>query len=420
MKSSFTPPVSRISAAQMFFRPLAVVTLLLTFALLPFARPAQNAQRPLTEAVIIDLLHNAVSSSRLQDLVRQRGVSFQMTHDTERDLKAAGADESLLKVIAEVAPNSAAHAPDAGPANPLSASAVLEILSTPGSASVYVDDEPMGTTSPDGRLKLTRLAAGEHKVRIAHAGFRDIEQTTQLVPGKSSTLFASLVPVQAQNPLAPESAPPASSNPEGSSPPGALGMFVTQIQGAATGMAIQAVVPGSPADRSGFRPGDTVLSIAGQPVAAPQDVSNALSAHHTGDTVEVTIKQGEIVRTKQVRLAGPEIMAGVARFRVNHDHGISMPGYCTGWMTVVGGRILFVGETGTSSTGTQAPVHAYTLFLNDVKDVKKNPMYLAIFGAFHIRMKDGTNLNFVVIDSRGMAQPPEALLRALREAGAGR
>jgi len=394
----------------------------LNFALpIPFARPAQDAQRPLTEAVIIDLLHNAVSSTRLQDLVRQRGVSFQMTHDTERDLKEAGADENLLKVIAEVAPNPTAHAPEAGPANPLSTSAGLEILSAPGSASVYVDDEPVGTTSPDGRLKLTRLAAGEHKVRIAHAGFRDVEQTSQLVAGKSVTVFASLVPAQSSNPLAPESAPPrASSNPAGGSPPGALGMFVNQIQGAATGMAIQAVVPGSPADRSGFRPGDTVLSIAGQPVAAPQDVSSALSSHHAGDIVEVTIKQGEIVQTKQVQLAGPEIMARVMRFRVNHDHGISMPGYCTGWMTVVGGRILFLGETGTSSTGSQAPVHAYTLSLNDVKDVKKNPMYLAIFGAFHIRMKDGTNLNFVVVDSRGMAQPPEALLQALREAGAGR
>ena len=167
---------------QMSFRLLAALTLLMVSApLILFARPPQNAQRPLTEAVIIDLLHNSVPSARLQDLVRQRGVSFQMTHDTERDLKEAGADENLLKVLSELAPKPAALAPDTGPANPLATPAVLEIQSEPGSASVYVDDEPVGTTSPEGRLKLTRFAAGEHKVRVAHAGFRDVEQDRKSV-----------------------------------------------------------------------------------------------------------------------------------------------------------------------------------------------------------------------------------------------
>jgi len=50
----------------------------------------------------------------------------------------------------------------------------IEVVSQPAGASVYVDDEPVGSTDPGtGRLVKSGLALGRHRVRVAHAGHED-------------------------------------------------------------------------------------------------------------------------------------------------------------------------------------------------------------------------------------------------------
>ena len=50
----------------------------------------------------------------------------------------------------------------------------LKITSQPGSAQVYLDDAPKGTTSPEeGKLVLENLPAGEHKLRLSASGYQD-------------------------------------------------------------------------------------------------------------------------------------------------------------------------------------------------------------------------------------------------------
>ena len=72
------------------------------------------------------------------------------------------------------------------------------IESNPGQSQVYVDDEPVGTTSPEGRLKLTRFAAGQHHVRVSQSGYQEYEETVSLTAGQVTTVAATL-----QQPTAP-------------------------------------------------------------------------------------------------------------------------------------------------------------------------------------------------------------------------
>lgn len=75
------------------------------------------------------------------------------------------------------------------------AKGILLVQSAPGGAKVYVDDEPMGTTSPAGRLKLP-LKPGKHSVRVSLAGFMDWERGATLEAGRIVNVTAELVAVQ--------------------------------------------------------------------------------------------------------------------------------------------------------------------------------------------------------------------------------
>jgi putative serine protease PepD len=60
------------------------------------------------------------------------------------------------------------------------------------------------------------------------------------------------------------------------------------------GAAIQAVLPGGPAEREGLTAGDIIVGIDGQDVDEPEDVSDAVSAHRPGDEIEVEVmRDGE-------------------------------------------------------------------------------------------------------------------------------
>jgi putative serine protease PepD len=69
------------------------------------------------------------------------------------------------------------------------------------------------------------------------------------------------------------------------------------------GAAIQALLPGGPAEREGLRAGDVVVRIDGQPVDEPEDVSDAVAAHRPGDRIEVEVMRDGERRTITVELA---------------------------------------------------------------------------------------------------------------------
>jgi hypothetical protein len=76
------------------------------------------------------------------------------------------------------------------------ATGAIEILSQPPGASAYVDDEPVGSTDAHtGRLVKSGLAAGPHRVRVAHDGHEEIAREIVVPAGGSATFYATLRPV---------------------------------------------------------------------------------------------------------------------------------------------------------------------------------------------------------------------------------
>jgi hypothetical protein len=75
----------------------------------------------------------------------------------------------------------------APPAHP-----ILVIQSTPGGAQVYVDDELLGTTGPDGRLRISTLKPGKHTLRLSLGGQSYGQGEINLVAGKSLTKAVTL------------------------------------------------------------------------------------------------------------------------------------------------------------------------------------------------------------------------------------
>jgi hypothetical protein len=91
----------------------------------------------------------------------------------------------------------------------------LVVHSTPGGAQVYVDDQPMGTTSSEGKLRLP-LKRGPHTVRLTLLGYVDWEGTTTLTAGRSVTVEAALIAAQS---IAKNASPLPSPTPETSPSP---------------------------------------------------------------------------------------------------------------------------------------------------------------------------------------------------------
>jgi serine/threonine protein kinase len=178
---------------------------------------------------------------------------------------------------------------------------ILLIEATPGDARVYIDDETVGTTSPEGRLKITTLSPGAHRVRLAHRSFQDHEETVRLTSGETTRVAWNL-----QAPAATVTNPTATV----SVALGYLGVRPVEHQPAGSrGVVILDIAPGGPADRAGLKPSDTILSMGGRRIRTPQDLQAAMASHKAGETVEVIWSSGNSVVTKSIRLsarvAGP-------------------------------------------------------------------------------------------------------------------
>jgi len=293
-------------------------TILAVFIVLGFCLPgmkAQKSSKPLTKEAVLELLTGDVPPERVAAIVRERGVSFELTRAVEEQIRQAGGNDELLKVVREVAPKPSAS--PAGKAKPATTPQpagppVLLIKATPGGARVYLDDEPAGTTSPEGRLKITTLSPGAHRVRLARRDFQDHEETVQLTSGEITRITTNLVaaattPVQTPaqpgatvtNPAAAVTGAPAylGVRPAGQQPAGSRGVVISDAS------------PGGPAGRAGMKPNDTIISIGGRGIRTPQDLQAAMASHKAGEKVEVTWSSGSSVVTKSIQLsarpAGP-------------------------------------------------------------------------------------------------------------------
>jgi hypothetical protein len=77
-------------------------------------------------------------------------------------------------------------------------SCTLDIVSQPPGASVYLDDELVGTTDPEwGRLVRSGIEAGRHRVRLSLAGHHDVIEEITMGAGGARDFRRRLPPVDA-------------------------------------------------------------------------------------------------------------------------------------------------------------------------------------------------------------------------------
>ena len=203
---------------------LFALTLVLSTAVLPVGTSAQKPSKPLGKDQIIELLKNSVPPSRVEALVKQYGISFEVTHAVSNQLREAGASDSLMKTLWQLSKGSSpAATPTTGgtaqPPPPASSPPVLQIEVNPGGAQVYVDDALVGSTSSQGRLILSQLAAGQHHIRLSLPGYRDYERDVTLVAGQTvpvaATLEAAKAAVSTPGPSTPTTTQPRLQPPTG-------------------------------------------------------------------------------------------------------------------------------------------------------------------------------------------------------------
>ena len=322
---------------------------------------AQKSSKPITKDEVISLLKGEVSSPRIAELVRERGISFAVTRSTETQLREAGATEELLKALRQAAPRAAtpARPPARSPAAPTSttqtAPPVLIIEAKPGGAQVYIDDELVGTTSTQGRLKLPQLNPGEHRVRLALLGRQDYEDKIELRSGETTRLLANLE--------AAKTTPP-----------------------------------------RGSEGGKTVQGTSGGETSTIEQIGRLLGSQPGGSTPATTERPGTNQPSPTATLSPG---AGVQSFSVAHDHGPPAPNFCVGWMMVGNGMVAYRSANG---------IHWFQAQLSDVKEARKNALYLAAIGGFHISLRNGATFNFAAMNSYGQYEPPDALLAAIQQA----
>lgn len=164
-------PPSLLYAAA---RNLAVALVFFVVAV-PFTEGTQDARTPLSKSEVVELLKGGVPSGRVTDIVRERGISFELTGEAEEELRRAGATDPLLTTLRELAPRP-----------------TRTVIETSPDALVYCDGIFQGQASSEGRLVMVNLKPGDHTLKISLAGMKDFERPVTVVAGQVATVRATL------------------------------------------------------------------------------------------------------------------------------------------------------------------------------------------------------------------------------------
>lgn len=103
--------------------------------------------------------------------------------------------------------------------------------------------------------------------------------------------------------------------PDPNAPKGWLGVELVAVPPGAAGVAVRAVLPGSPAERAGLVAGDVLTRIDGEVVSRPEDVVQQLAERRSGERVNVGFARGGAQRITAVRLEPKPDDDGIMRQR---------------------------------------------------------------------------------------------------------
>lgn len=160
--------------------------ILFMLAALAVAGPvAAEKGKPLSVKDVTELLKGSVPSSEIARMVGENGISFHMSDDLEPQFREAGATDELIDALRK-----ASKPEETKPPAPVTG--MLKIQSQPGEAQVYVNDEPKGMTSPGGELRLSGLAPGTYRLRVALPDYKTWENSVTVTAGETVEAFVAL------------------------------------------------------------------------------------------------------------------------------------------------------------------------------------------------------------------------------------
>jgi len=147
--------------------------------------PAAQKGKALNEQEILELLEGGVPSSRVSEIVDDRGIDFEFTTPIEHKVRDAGGADDVVAALKRASQRRAdSEQPPTGG---------LVVKSTPGESEIYLNDEPKGMTSPEGEIRLPDLKPGPYNLRVSLPGYQSYEKAMTITAGDEQTVYVTLV-----------------------------------------------------------------------------------------------------------------------------------------------------------------------------------------------------------------------------------
>ncbi|MGD1101801.1 MAG: SUMF1/EgtB/PvdO family nonheme iron enzyme [Terriglobia bacterium] len=140
----------------------------------PWQAPGAVKPQPLTKQQLLELVVGGVPNQRAAELVRGRGIDFQVDDDYVRTLRQAGANDLLIGALRKASVTTAGV-----------------LVETAPNAQVFLDGNLQGQADAQG-VMMMRAKLGAHTLKVSLAGKRDFEQSVTVAEGRPTRVVAPL------------------------------------------------------------------------------------------------------------------------------------------------------------------------------------------------------------------------------------
>ncbi len=129
---------------------------------------------PLNKQQLLELIVGGVPNERIEELVHNRGIDFEVDDDYVRTMEKAGANNALIAELRQ-------------------ASVTLGglLIETSPNAQIYLDGTLKGQADTQGVMTL-RAKLGAHRLKVSLAGMQDFEQSVTIAKGPPARVVAKL------------------------------------------------------------------------------------------------------------------------------------------------------------------------------------------------------------------------------------
>lgn len=146
---------------------------------------AAPQSKSLNQQEVIELLEGGVPSSRVTEIVDDRGINFDFTREVEQKVRQAGGADDVVAALRRASDR---HAQSERPRT-----GGLVLKTTPGETQIYLNDELKGMTSPEGEIRITDLQPATYTLRVSLLGYQSYEKPMTVAAGEDQTVYVTLV-----------------------------------------------------------------------------------------------------------------------------------------------------------------------------------------------------------------------------------